>query len=274
MARNGEIATNSCRRWGQSRSSVTSHARDSNAGNHDISGDLKCPVWSFEMGTEYGACYCYRCCYYCRSAVAVAATGAAFVAVSLLLLLLLLLLPLLLLLMLLPNMLFNAISFDSTYEHNFHFHYVRLKPPSMTLSSATFYSTPARSTLHNIYMLYYYSTNKLSHSPIAPNNEKRSYCSCCIIGDFFFSWRRFGDRWLSRECPLSRWLHFVTKNKARFSVFRAFDWSKIACGAGRNLSISSGFLPKNRDFEWSLEILRVMPVFQFSMFRWCSRDIA
>ena len=103
----------------------------------------------------------------------------------LLLLLLLLLLPLLLLFMLLPNMLFNAITFDSTSEHNFHFHHVRLKPPSMTLSSATFYSTPARSTLHNIYMLYYYSTNSLSHSPIASNYEKRSYCSCCIIGDFF-----------------------------------------------------------------------------------------
>ena len=111
------------------------------------------------------------CCCYCLPAVAVAA---AFVAVA------------------------ATVAADVATEHIVQCHHVRLniraqlslpsrstKPPSMTLSSATFYSTPACSTLHNIYMLYYYSTNSLSHSPIASNYEKRSYCSCCIIGDFF-----------------------------------------------------------------------------------------
>lgn len=165
-----------------------------------------------------------RCTRIYVAAVATA-VAAATAFLPLLLLLLLLLLPLLLLLMLLPNILFNAITFDSTSKHNFHFHHVRLKPPSMTLRSITVYSTPARSTLDDIYMLCYYSTNSLSHSPIASNNEKCSYCSCCKIGDFCFSRRRFGDRWLSRECPLSM-TTFCDKNKDRFSVFGTFERSK------------------------------------------------
>ena len=127
-------------------------------------------------------CYCF-CCYYCRSAVAVAATVAAgFVAVA------------------------ATIAAAVATEYIVQCHHVRLNiqaQHSLPSRSITFYSTPARSTLDDIYMLYYYSTNSLSHSPIASNNEKCSYCSCCKIGDFCFSRRRFGDRWLSRECPLS-----------------------------------------------------------------------
>ena len=148
--------------------------------------DLCCCCW-----------YCCCCCY-CLSAVAVAA---AFVAVA------------------------ATVAADVATEHIVQCHHLRLKPPSMTLRSITFYSTPARSALDDIYMLCYYSTNSLSYSPIASNNEKCSYCSCCKIGDFCFSRRPFGDRWLSRECPLSM-TTFCDKNKDRFSVFGAFERSK------------------------------------------------
>ena len=92
-------------------------------------------------------------------------------------------------------------TFDSTSEHNFHFHHVRLKSPSIA---------PLRSTQHLLalssttFMCCNTTVPTTYPTPqIAPNNEKCSYCSCCKIGDFFFSWRRFGNRWLSRECSLS-----------------------------------------------------------------------
>ena len=146
-----------------------------------------------------------------RTRIYIAAVTTAVLPLLLLLLLLLvlLLLPLLLLLILMPNILCNAITFDSTSEHNFHFHHVRL-------NLRAWRSVPLRSTQHlsdlrsTTFTCCNTTVPKAYLTPqIAFNNEKCSYCLCCIIGDFFR--RRFGDRWLSRECPLAMTTFFDKK---------------------------------------------------------------
>ena len=135
---------------------------------NNISRDLICPVWSWNGYEIRGmllpllSCCCYCCCCCCYWAYCSMPSRSTQH----------------------PSTTFTSITFDSTSEHNFHFHHVRLKSPSIA---------PLRSTQHLLalssttFMCCNTTVPTTYPTPqIAPNNEKCSYCSCCKIGDFFF----------------------------------------------------------------------------------------